>query len=410
MDNSIQELVRQYVKSCGDMSDRALASLILEDNDEIEYSHRTIRRHIATCRTQKEEEARDSNANTAVYTYKGQKEIHTLSDAIEYFKVDLEQWEVDRYSCNSWEAQTKTGTVTLYQVKLQLKRRQQSVDVNNALEQLRETLDGFTINRKPGSNTAVLALSDFHIGAKVQAMGNTPEFNVKTVVRRLQEVASCINQENYDEVYVCLLGDFIESFTGINHQTTWQELEYGAHGTNVVILAYTIIRRFLTSLDNVCGVYIVSGNHDRVSQKIEGDPHGSVAGLLAFMLRENTPLDVRHNAVLLGVEIDSIYYVLTHNHHGIAKGDIGKVFWEHGRQGMYNVMLGGHWHARKGKRVYRTIEEKHVDQANYRQLSVAPLFTGNLYSESNGWNSSAGYTVIINNGQGKPNVFEYVLS
>ena len=89
---------------------------------------------------------------------------------------------------------------------------------------------------------------------------------------------------------------------------------------------------------------------------------------------------------------------------------MGKAFWEHGRQGMYNVMLGGHWHARKGKRVYRVIDEKQVDQANYRQLSVAPLFTGNFYSESNGWNSSAGYTVIVNNGQGKPNVFEYVLS
>ena len=75
------------------------------------------------------------------------------------------------------------------------------------------------------------------------------------------------------------------------------------------------------------------------------------------------------------------------------------------------LCLGGHWHARKGKRVYRvTIDEKLVlIKRTTAKYAVAPLFTGNFYSESNGWNSSPGYTVIENNGRGKPNVFEYVL-
>jgi metallophosphoesterase superfamily enzyme len=406
----ILALVTKYCKNHRNETHARIASLILEENPEVELSHRSLRRMVAKERKPSVEVKKEVTSDSASYVYKGADPIHSLEDAVKYFEIDTDVWEVARFTCNSWEAQSKAGPVVMHQVKVQLERKKQTLNMDAVVSQLRETVDGFTIQRKPGSNTAVLALSDFHIGARVEAMGHTPAFNVKTVVARLQEVATCINNENYDEVYVCLLGDFIESFTGLNHQSTWQELEHGGHGTNVVILAYTIIRRFLTTLDNVCGVYIVSGNHDRITPKMEGDPYGSVAGLLAFMLRENTPVDVRHNAVLLGVEIDSIYYILTHNHHGVAKGDLGKAFWEHGRQGMYNVMLGGHWHARKGKRVYRTIEEKQVDQANYRQLSVAPLFTGNFYSESNGWNSSAGYTVIVNNGQGKPNVFEYVLS
>ena len=406
----ILAVVKEYCKNHRNETHARIASLILEQNPEVELSHRSIRRMVSQERARYTQVVKDVSPNNAEFTYKGQEPIHTLEDAVRYFQVDLDQWEVSRYTCNSWEAQSKEGTVPMHQVKMQLTRKNQETDLTQVMADLRETLDGFMIQRSPGSNTAVLVLSDFHIGARVEPMGHTPAFNVKTVVARLQEVATAVNNENYDEVYVCLLGDFIESFTGLNHQSTWQELEHGGHGTNVVILAYTIIRRFLTSLNNVCGVYMVSGNHDRVTPKIEGDPYGSVAGLLAFMLRENTPLDVRHNAVLLGVEIDSIYYLLTHNHHGVAKGDMGKAFWEHGRQGMYNVMLGGHWHARKGKRVYRVIDEKQVDQANYRQLSVAPLFTGNFYSESNGWKSTAGYTVMVNNGQGKPSVFEYVLS
>lgn len=392
------------------MSDRQLASKILEDNDRIECSNRTMRRYISKVKQERAIEESQVNATSATYTYKGEQEIQSLEDALRHFKVDCSKWEVERYTCNSWDAQTKAGTVTLYQVKLQLKRKVTEVDLTHTLQRLNETLDGFQVRSKPGSGTAVLALSDFHIGANITSIGNTPNFDVKAVVGRLQQVATALNDMEYDEVYVCMLGDFIESFTGLNHESTWHDLDKGGFGVNVVITAYTIIRRFLTSLDNVAGVYIVSGNHDRVTKKMEGDPHGSVAGLLSFMLRENTPLDIRFNPLILGAEIDSIYYLLTHNHYNMAKGDIGKVFWEHGQQGMYNVMLGGHWHSRKGTRIYTKVDEKQVDQANYRQIAVAPLFTGNFYSESNGWNSTPGYTVITNNGQGKPNVFEYVLS
>jgi len=406
----ILALVKQYCKNHRNETHARIASLILEENPGVELSHRSLRRAVAKERKPVPEVTQDISPQAASFTYKGADPINNLDEALEYFKVDTSKWEVARYTCNSWESQTKTGPITMHQVKVQLEPKTVEIDLEGVIEDLRETLDGFQINRGPGSNTAVLALSDFHIGAKVEAMGNTPVFDVKTVVARLQEVATQVNSKQYEDVYVCLLGDFIESFTGLNHMSTWHELEHKGHGTNVIILAYNIIRRFLTSLDNVAGVYIVSGNHDRVTMKMEGDPYGSVAGLLAFMLKENTPLDIRHNAVLLGIEIDSIYYILTHNHFGVSKGDLGKAFWEHGRQGVYNVMLGGHWHSRKGKRVYTTIDEKQVDQANYRQLAVAPLFTGNFYSESNGWNSSAGYTVIVNNGQGKPNVFEYVLS
>lgn len=405
----ILALIKQYCKNHRNETHARIASLILEENPEVDYSHRHLRRLIGQQRAQTKRITQEMTADTAEYTYKGSTPIHSLQEALEYFQVDEEKWEVSRYTCNSWEAQSKEGTVPMHQVKMQLTKKEVPVNLDKVIADLRQSLDGFTIQRKPGNNTAVVVLSDFHIGAKVDAQGKTPEFNVQSVVSRLQTVAAEVNNQNYDEVYVCLLGDFIESFTGFNHQSTWQELERGGYGTNVVIVAYTIIRRFLTSLDNVFGVYMVSGNHDRITPKIEGDPYGSVASLLAFMLKENTPLDIRHNAVLLGLDIDGIFYILTHNHLGIAKGDLGKVFWEHGRQGMYNVMLGGHWHARKGKRVYRTIDEKEVDQANYRQICVAPLFTGNFYSESNGWNSTAGYTVIVNNGHGKPNVFEYVL-
>jgi hypothetical protein len=59
--------------------------------------------------------------------------------------------------------------------------------------------------------------------------------------------------------------------------------------------------------------------------------------------------------------------------------------------------------------MYQQIDEVYWDQANYRSITVPPIFTGNFYSESSGWTSSSGITIIENNGAGKPNVFDITL-
>ena len=404
---SVSEIIKRYCAQYEEATHARVASLILEHNEDIGLSHRHLRRLVSDYRNGKN--GPETSSGTMVYSYKGHEPIDSLDKALQHFDVDLSEWEVDRYTCNSWDAPTKQGSVTHYQVKMQLTRKEPIVDLEYVKQQLLQSSDGFQIFPVGGNNSAVVVLSDLHIGAQVDPIGNTPAFSTLDVVHRLQEVATLVNQKEYENVSVFMLGDFIESFTGANHEGTWKHIERKGYGVDVVIMAYTVLRRFLTSLNNVERVCMVSGNHDRTSIKMSGDEYGSIAGLLAFMLKENTPLYIKHNPLILGVEVDGIYYLLTHNHYNIARNDIGKAFWEYGQQGMYNVMLGGHWHARKGKRAYRVVEEKLVDQANYRQIAVAPLFTGNFYSESNGWNSSPGFTVIENNGKGKPNVFEYTL-
>tara|TARA_Y100000114_G_scaffold87102_1_gene80539 strand:- start:144 stop:707 length:564 start_codon:yes stop_codon:yes gene_type:complete len=184
----------------------------------------------------------------------------------------------------------------------------------------------------------------------------------------------------------------------------------GMYGHHVVILAFEIVKEFLSNIENLKSVYMVSGNHDRSTSDAKHDNEGDIAGLLFYMLR-NAITDVKFefSPLVIGSKIDNIYYIMTHNHHGLSKRDFGKVIWEYGKQGLYNVLLGGHWHSRKTRKVYHTLNETYVDQADYRAIDVAPLFTGNFYSESNGWTSSAGYTLIENNGKGKPNVFDYSL-
>lgn len=407
---NIRKIIAEYCDKYHNQPHAIVADKIIEAG-ESHLSRRQLRKLISAYRQQIRPLPAGHENNTTVYTYKGEQSIQSLEDALIFFKVDTTIWQVDRYICNSWDSQKDGNKIVLYQVKLILNRKaptQEIPDIKNEAIEYIKTLVPKKV--KGGCSSGVVVLSDLHIGAEISRSAINQHFDVGTVIDRLQEAAAVINARNYESVSVCLLGDFIESFTGLNHASTWHELSKNGFGVEVVITAYTVLHNFLNSIHNCTGVYMVSGNHDRVSTKLDQDPQGSVASLLAFMLDHKSPLNVSYNPLILPVEIDGIYYILTHNHYNISKGDIGKAFWEYGKQGMYNIMLGGHYHSRKGNRVYTQVDTVMIDQANYRQIAVPPIFTGNFYSESNGWSSSAGFVIIENNGKGKPNVHDYSLS
>jgi len=401
----LEDLIRETLMRFPNESYSKTADRILKKSDA--FSHRTIRRKVAEVTKQLK---RDSYGVPTVYNYKGEKPITSLEEAITFFDIDVNEYEVTGYSCNAWDVSTKTGKKTNYQVKLSLKPREEEIDYQTIKQELDKAISIVNVKKTPGKKTGVLCLADLHIGADIRNLQRTPDFNYKTVIKYLRSIADQVNSRNYESLEVIFLGDFIESFTGLNHINSWKSMGKGMYGHHVVILAFEILREFLSNINNLTSVYMVSGNHDRSTSDAKHDNEGDIAGLLSYMLRNAiTGVKIEFSPLVIGSKIDNIYYIMTHNHHGLSKRDFGKVIWEYGKQGLYNVLLGGHWHSRKTRKVYHTLNETYVDQANYRAIDVAPLFTGNFYSESNGWTSSAGYTLIENNGTGKPNVFDYSL-
>jgi hypothetical protein len=93
---------------------------------------------------------------------------------------------------------------------------------------------------------------------------------------------------------------------------------------------------------------------------------------------EQSGVKVTFNHALVSQEIDGIQYIFTHNHLGLSKNDMVQTFWEYGAQGKYNVLLGGHFHSRRGKTQYKKIDNIHWDQANYRSIRTSQRFR--LYS------------------------------
>jgi len=399
------EIARLAIEAGSDKSERNLRKMAASVKSGTASVHNVVDNSKSSVAADNLTSVSSNEDGSKEFSYKGSKSITSLDEAVDFFEVDTNKWQVTSWTCNSWDAGDKTN----YQVKVKLAPvGPADVDLTKVQEAYTESVRTVKTKKVKGAGTGVAVLSDFHIGAKVTDMLQTDDFSYDVVVNRLNQAAEQINRFHYKKVEVALLGDFIETFTGLNHMNSWQQLEYGGYGANVTIIAYNIIRDFLSQINNLERVTVVSGNHDRTTIKADIDSQGGVAQILGFML-EQSGLNVNFSHSIVSENIDGIRYLFTHNHLGLSKNDMVQTFWEYGEQGTYNVLLGGHYHSRRGKAQYKKIDTIHWDQANYRAISVAPIFTGNWYSESNGWSSTSGITIIENNGDGRPNVFDFTL-
>ena len=74
--------------------------------------------------------------------------IHTLDELIEYCKVDLAVWEVERFICNKWEVGAKNSdgdlvVEPLFQVKAFLKRRTVVEAILNEINELKKLAEEY---------------------------------------------------------------------------------------------------------------------------------------------------------------------------------------------------------------------------------------------------------------------------
>ena len=364
--------------------------------------------------------------NEAEYTYSGRKRIITLEDALNNVEVDLSVWCVDRFVANNWEVTMKGDQgepirETNYQVKVWFKKIADSdIDWKLITEQLQGVLKkrkSFKPKKSKGSGKAMVLTSDFHLGAYVDNLIRSERFNIEVLVNRLEDIAELVNSWELEEVHVGMLGDFIESFTGLNHRNVWKGLSKGMYGMGAVQLCFEVLcDHFLYKINNLKGVYLVSGNHDRVTSARPEDTKGEVGNMLAWLLRRELSenIELKFHNMVVTVEVDGICYVLAHGDKGFSQKEISKVLFEYGIQGKYNVLAQGHKHTRKvtKSRIERAfsvadIEIVQIDECDYRAITVSPLFTGNFYSESLGFSSSAGFNLIQNNGKGKVNIHDY---
>lgn len=357
--------------------------------------------------------------------YKGEKRITTLEEAIKFFEVDLNVWEVRDWKCKSWDTPMKLESIsesgkkvstpitkTNYLVNVNLKKKEIVIDFDKIHKELDEWVIPQPIITAEGKRIGVLTIADLHAGLKISKAGgvvNTPDYNIEILKNYLAEISERVNSLCYKELHVIILGDIVESVTGYNKLETIKEMEYALTGGNLIIVAYEILHKFILSLKNVKKLYMISGNHDRLTPDKAMDKDGSAAQLVAYMLAKS--VETVWHPMIMTHDIDGISYILTHGDHNLSKGDLGKIFFEYGKQDKYNVMLSGHWHIRKSSKIFQEKNTILVDTRKYRAITVPPITTGNRWTEEGGMSCTAGFTITeANSSKSNINHFDYSLN
>ena len=258
----------------------------------------------------------------------------------------------------------------------------------------------------------VVKIADLHLGAYVDNLIRTKNFSINILADKLSEAVNDINERNYSTVHVHILGDLIESFTGLSHKNTWKGLDKAMVGAEAVKLVVKILHdNFLSKIVNLGEVKVVGGNHDRSTSDNKEDVQAGAANLVCWGL-ELLGYNVEFNPLVITHTIGKITHILTHGHHALSKKSTKQLCWDYGVQGNYNLICEGHLHSIIQKLnvnqrdTYQTIKDDAVD---HRRMNIPSFFTGNFFSESLGYTSESGFVVVEDNGKGVPNVFFYAV-
>lgn len=258
----------------------------------------------------------------------------------------------------------------------------------------------------------VVKIADLHLGSYVDNLIRTKNFSIDILANKLSEAVIDINERGYSTVHVHVLGDLIESFTGLSHKNTWKGLDKAMVGAEAVKLVVKILHdNFLSKIINLGEVKVVGGNHDRSTSDNKEDVQGGAANLVCWGL-ELLGYNVEFNPLVITHTIDKITHILTHGHHPLSKKSTKQLCWDYGVQGNYNLICEGHLHSIIQKLninqrdTYQTIKDDAVD---HRRMNCPSFFTGNFFSESLGYTSESGFVIVEDNGKGVPNVFYYAI-
>lgn len=245
----------------------------------------------------------------------------------------------------------------------------------------------------------VISIADTHIGADVDGLRITRKFNRCVLEEYLITVAETANLKCAKEVTLVILGDLIESFSGNNHPDSWKNMDKNLVSAKLVIESYNILGNFFGKINNLKNIKIVGGNHDRAAANKKEDNEPTIAAIISYMLQEkfSGEYNIEFDNLVLDHSLgDNIKIIISHGDNSILKktGEMSlldaKVM-EFGDPDKFNLILTGHWHSRK-------INE---DRSYARWYTTPSIFSGNNYSERNGWNAEPGFFLITEDKKSK---------
>jgi hypothetical protein len=254
----------------------------------------------------------------------------------------------------------------------------------------------------------VLKWADLHFGAMIEGLVKTRDFNTQILKDGLLTSVEDFNNIRFGKRHVHIQGDLIESFTGLNHINSWHSMDSKMIGATVIKLCTKLLDEALSKINNLETVKIIGGNHDRISKDNKEDVKGGAAEIIAYCL-ELLGYNVEFHPYVISHEVQGINHIILHGDKKVSSKTSEEIVSLYGAQGKYNFITEAHLHrameklTAKQRSKYQVIQD---DKLMLRRLTLKPFFTGNYYSETLGYNTNAGYSIIWANNKGRPKMLD----
>lgn len=258
--------------------------------------------------------------------------IATLEELIEYCKVDLSIWEVERFLINKWEMGYTTGSadkkvakeIPLFQVKATLKKRNELISIRREIEQLKDEVKRearppkvMSYSIRDSGNLLELMIPDLHAG-KLSWSKETGyadydlSISIATYRRAIDSLIEQVQGYKIDKIVLGVGNDLLQTdnIQGTTYSGTKVDTDSRYHKV------YSTVRRMLCEvieklrLIAPVEVKLVPGNHDTLSTFTLGDSLECKFDAYPDVAVDNNP--TKHKTVEWG----KCFLVLTHGHEG----------------------------------------------------------------------------------------------
>jgi hypothetical protein len=254
--------------------------------------------------------------------------IHTLEELLEYFKVDILIWEVERFVCNKWEMAYKdkddnAKVEPLFQVKAFLKKKKDVESVLKEIEELKEQAKThapeapFVVQTASSDLMLEINFPDAHLGKLAWGVetghGN---YDVKIAEQvywtALETILQRVEPHNFDHILYVVGNDLLNSddIEGRTTSGTYVSSDARYHKTfgavrNLMVKSIERLRQIAP-----VKVMIVSGNHDQLSCWHMGDSLECFFHNYGDVQIDNLPRSRKYH------EFGNVGLMFTHGHKG----------------------------------------------------------------------------------------------
>jgi hypothetical protein len=248
-----------------------------------------------------------------------------------------------------------------------------------------------------------VVLADIHAGGKNAKSKLSDRWDMEMVAEKLQRVAQVANSYKAAKVNLVILGDLVETVSGVNHPDSWKGIEAGMFGPNIITKTYEfLVDNLINKVTNLNKIIATGGNHDRLQASNKLGDTGAT-DLIFYMIKQRLELtgstvEVIYDPVLVSYATKKFGIIGVHGDKGLHKRELSYVTQKFAKnRDQYQFVFSAHLHSFFCK--------TNDDQEFGRRITIPAIITGNDYSDVEiGRASKSGCVVVKENIFGEPDM------